>query len=72
MTVGIMGGVAMAQETSDEDGDSERQSFAARVADILGLDETTVQQVAGRQVFDQATSTEMQRRGAAGQARSAC
>ncbi len=43
MVMGIMGGVAMAQETSDEDGDSERQSFAARVADILGLDETTVQ-----------------------------
>ena len=43
MVLGIMGGVAMAQETSDEDGDSERQSFAARVADILGLDETTVQ-----------------------------
>ena len=41
MVLGIMGGVAMAQETSDEDGDSERQSFAARVADILGLDETS-------------------------------
>ena len=43
MVLGIMGGVAMAQETSDEDGDSEKKSFAARVADILGLDETTVQ-----------------------------
>ena len=43
MVLGIMGGVAMAQETSDEDGDSEKRSFAARVADILGLDETTVQ-----------------------------
>ena len=44
MVLGIMGGVAMAQETSDEDGDSEKRSFAARVADILGLDETTVQE----------------------------
>ena len=43
MVLGIMGGVAMAQETSDEDGNSEKKSFAARVADILGLDETTVQ-----------------------------
>ena len=43
MVLGIMGGVAMAQETSDEDGDSEKKSFAARVAEILGLDETTVQ-----------------------------
>ena len=43
MLLGIMGGVAMAQETDDEDGDSTKQSFAARVADILGLDETTVQ-----------------------------
>ena len=40
MVLGIMGGVAMAQG----DGDSEKQSFAARVADILGLDETTVQE----------------------------
>ena len=44
MVLGIMGGVAMAQETSDEDGDSEKRSFAARVADILVLDETTVQE----------------------------
>ena len=43
MLLGIMGGVAMAQETDDEDGDSTKQSFAARVAEILGLDETTVQ-----------------------------
>ena len=42
MVLGIMGGVAMAQETDDEDGDT-KQSFAARVAEILGLDETTVQ-----------------------------
>ena len=41
MVLGIMGGVVMAQET--DDGDSEKQSFAARVADTLGLDETTVQ-----------------------------
>ena len=43
MLLGIMGGVAMAQETDDEDGDSTKQTFAARVADILDLDETTVQ-----------------------------
>ena len=43
LVLGIMGGVAMAQEASDGDGDSEKQSFAGRVADILGLDETTVQ-----------------------------
>ena len=43
MVLGIMGGVVMAQETSADDGDSEKRSFAARVADILDLDETTVQ-----------------------------
>ena len=40
MVLGIMGGMVMAQETP---GDADKSSFAARVAEILGLDEATVQ-----------------------------
>ena len=50
MTLTIAGGAVLAQE-SGGDGDSPLKSFAARVAGILGLDETQVQDA-----LDQATA----------------
>ena len=43
MVLGITGGAVMAQEATDPDGDSPVRGLASRVAEILGIDETRVQ-----------------------------
>ena len=53
MALGVAGGVVMAQEG---DGDSPIRSFASRVAAILGIEETQVQDAmdqARREMFDE-------------------
>ena len=43
MVLGITGGAVMAQAATDPDGDSPIRGLASRVAEILGIDETRVQ-----------------------------
>ena len=57
LIVGVTGGTLMAQQAEDDDGESaETKSFAARVAEILGLDTETVEDAFGqakRNVFEE-------------------
>ena len=49
LIVGVTGGTLMAQQAGDDDGEAaETKSFAARVAEILGLDTETVEDVFGQ------------------------
>ena len=43
LVVGVTGGTLMAQQGGDDDGGAGPKSFAARVAEILGLDTETVE-----------------------------
>ena len=49
LIVGVTGGTLMAQQAGDDDGEAaETKSFAARVAEILGLDTETVEDAFGQ------------------------
>ena len=49
LIVGVTGGTLMAQQAGDDDGEAaETKSFAARVAEILGLDTETVEDAVGQ------------------------
>ena len=43
LALSVTGGAVLAQGSGGQDGDSPLKSFAARVAGILGLEETQVQ-----------------------------
>lgn len=57
LIVGVTGGTLMAQQAGDDDGEAaETKSFAARVAEVLGLDTETVEDAFGqakRNVFEE-------------------
>lgn len=59
LALGVTGGVAMAQES---EGDSPLQSFASRVASILGIDEQQVEDAleqASREMRDEAVQQKL-------------
>ena len=64
LALGLTVGVVMAQDSGHETSGSERQTFAARIAQILGLEEAAVQSAfteASRQAEDEAYQARLDR-----------